>query len=71
MLGCSIWKGECRRGGLHESNGDRRRGWLRWRWSGEGKGQRLGLGGSWGGKEGCWGFNLGKLGSEGAMPRRA
>ena len=50
--------------GLHGSNGDRR-------WSGKGKGQRLGLGGSWGGEEDCWGFNLGKKESEGAMPRRA
>jgi hypothetical protein len=49
-------------GGVPRSSSARRRGWSRRRWSSEGRGQRLGLGGSCGGKEGCWGFSLGEKG---------
>ena len=58
-------------GGVPRSSGARRRGWPRRRWSGEGRGQRLGLGGSCGGKEGCWEFSFGEKGAELVVSRVA
>src|SRR6185437_15995379 len=58
-------------GGVPRSSGARRRGWPRRRWSGEGRGQRLGLGSSCGGKEGCWEFSFGEKGAESVVSRVA